>query len=486
MATLPPVKLGAIIFGAYGVAGLLRPALQRRTVSQAPASARPRRQFYLDLGLSLGAGMLGMSFNLAVFGFPFVSGASLVFGCGVVGFFIGLDMALDRERRIILEAAANNEILPPPRRLFPVTRKFSLVAVATALFVTLIIVMVISRDILWLSRIDQTDAALTEAQMSVTYEILFIMAVLLAMIINLILSYSKNLALLFNNETTVLEQVSQGDLSRLVPVTTNDEFGVIADHTNAMIRGLRHRIQLLGALKLAEEVQRNLLPQRPPIYPGLDISGISIYCNETGGDYFDYLEQSDGRLAVVVADAADHGIGAALHMTTARAFMISAARHCNKPAQLLGDVNRYLVKDSARTGRFVSVFFLQIDPPHKTLQWVRAGHEPAVLYDPTGDRFEILAGEGTVLGADERATYRESSLPHWVSGSVIVIGTDGIHETRNGDDELFGRRRLQELVRRNHQLPAAEIQAAIIAAVDAFRGNATQEDDVTLVVIRLN
>ena len=486
MATLPPVTLGAIIFGAYAVAWLLRPTLQRRTVAQVPASARPKRQFYLDIGLSLGAGVLAMSFNLTVLDFPLSSGASLVFGCAVVGFFIGLDMALDRERQIILEAVDKNEILPPPRRLFPMTRKFSLVAVATALFVTLIIVMVLSRDILWLSKIDQTDAALSQAQMSVTYEILFIMAVLLAMIINLIISYSKNLALLFNNETTVLEQVSQGDLSRLVPVTTNDEFGVIADHTNTMIQGLRHRIQLIGALKLAEEVQRNLLPQQPPKYPGLDISGISIYCNETGGDYFDYLDLSDGRLAVVVADAADHGVGAALHMTTARAFMISTARHCKQPAQLLGDVNRYLVNDSARTGRFVSVFFLEIDTPRKTLRWVRAGHEPALLYDPTADRFESLAGEGTVLGADEQAIYRESSRAQWVPGSVVVIGTDGIHETRNADDELFGRRRLQEMVRQHHHRPAADIQAAIIAALVDFRGSATQEDDVTLVVIRLN
>ena len=95
------------------------------------------------------------------------------------------------------------------------------------------------RDIIWLSKIEQTEAAIAEAQISVTYEIFFIMAVLLAMTINLILSYSKNLRLLFDNETRVLERVSQGDLNKLVPVTTNDEFGLIADYTNTMIMGLR-------------------------------------------------------------------------------------------------------------------------------------------------------------------------------------------------------------------------------------------------------
>ncbi|NIQ92700.1 MAG: phosphatase, partial [Deltaproteobacteria bacterium] len=110
----------------------------------------------------------------------------------------------------------------------------------------------------------------------------------------MIISYSKNLKLLFENETNVLERVTQGDLSRLVPVATNDEFGVIAGHTNTMIDGLRHRLQLITALKLAEEVQQNLLPTEPPSYPGLDIAGISNYCDETGGDYYDYFRLSNG------------------------------------------------------------------------------------------------------------------------------------------------------------------------------------------------
>ena len=87
------------------------------------------------------------------------------------------------------------------------------------------------------------------------------MAVLLALVVNLIVSYSRNLRLLFNNETDVLERVSRGDLSRTVPVATRDEFGVIAGHTNSMILGLRHRTKMITALKLAEEVQQNLLPK---------------------------------------------------------------------------------------------------------------------------------------------------------------------------------------------------------------------------------
>jgi sigma-B regulation protein RsbU (phosphoserine phosphatase) len=170
------------------------------------------------------------------------------------------------------------------------------------------------------------------------------MAVLLALVVNLIVSYSRNLRLLFNNETDVLERVSRGDLSRTVPVATRDEFGVIAGHTNSMIQGLRHRTKMITALKLAEEVQQNLLPVSAPDHPGLDLSGTSIYCDETGGDYYDFFKLPNNNLGVVVADASDHGVGSALLMTTARAFLISGVQHFRGPTGQEDDVTLVVVK----------------------------------------------------------------------------------------------------------------------------------------------
>ena len=485
MATLPPVTLGAIIMGAFAVAAGVRPWLLRRLVASAPISRQPRRQFTVEFGMCLAAGLLATAFNTAVFDFPLGSGISLMFGCAVAGFFLSLDMSLIRERVIILESMDTNESLPPPKRLFPVTRKFSLVALATVLFVAMVIVLVISRDIVWLSKIEQTPEAFWEAQLSVTYEIFFVMGVLLIMIINLIISYARNLQLLFRNETRVLERVGLGDLSQFVPVTTNDEFGLIADYTNLMIRALRHRIELLGALKLAEEVQRSLLPHTPPQLPGLEISGTSLYCQETGGDYFDYLPLTDGRLAIVVADASDHGVGAALHMSGARAYLVFGARHYDSPADLLNRINEHLVNDSANTGRFVAAFILEIDTTRHRLRWVRAGHEPGLLYDPRQDRFDLLDGEGLVLGADADYRYRQSVRSDWPAGGVIVIGTDGLHETRNTDGEMFGRKRLQDIIRRHGNEGAERIRDAVIEDIRRFQEGARQEDDLTLVVAKL-
>jgi sigma-B regulation protein RsbU (phosphoserine phosphatase) len=479
------VSLGVHILAAYTLVLVLRRPLESRFVTAADEVSQPKRQFVFDFLLGLAAGMLAAALNVGVHGFPALSTLTLIFGVLIYSFFISLDMSLARERAIILNALAQNTIQPPPKRLYSMTRRFTLVAVATALCVSIVNLAVIARDMSWLTTIGNDPAATREAILSVTYEVLFIMAVLLGLAINLIVSYSRNLKLLFENETGVLERVTNGDLSRLVPVATRDEFGLIAGHTNTMIEGLRHRIELITALQLAEEVQRTLLPASPPRVPGLDVAGTSLYCNETGGDYYDYILLPHGRLGIVVADVSGHGIDAALFMASARAFLLSGVQDFKSPSLLARDVNRYVTRDSAPTGRFMSLFFLEIDPAAKTLRWVRAGHEPAVIYSPASASFRELGGDGIALGVVEDAAYRDYLQQGWESGAVLVIGTDGITETRNGSGELLGSERVREVIRANASRSAAEIQTAVIEAVQAFRGDAPQEDDVTLVVVKL-
>lgn len=478
------MTLGAILLATYSVALAVRPLLQKRWISTAPISLRPKRQFALDLALVAAAGCAAIIFTFSMYGFPLSSGISLLTGCLATGFFLAIDTALASERHLIIAAAGQEQDAPPPTRLFSVTRKFSLAAVSLSIFVWVVIALVISRDIVWISKIGQTERDLLEAQLSIAYEVFFIMAVFLALIVNLIISYSKNLKLLFDNETSVLQRVSQGDLTGMVPVTTNDEFGLIATHTNTMIDGLRHRLKLISALKLAEEVQQNLLPQRPPEFPRTDIAATSVYCDETGGDYYDFFELPGGKLGIVVADAADHGIGAAMQMTTARSFLIYGSRYYQSPSDLMNDVNHYLVEDSNGTGRFVALFFVEIDPDTASLRWIRAGHEPALLFDPDQDQYTLLGGEGMVLGVDESYQYDNDATIHWSKGSILVIGTDGIHETHNEKGQLFGRERLQGLIRKHRHQSANAIQNAILNSINSFRGNATQHDDVTLVVVK--
>lgn len=485
MADLPPVRLGVNILVAYLTVLIVRPPLERGWVTSASEVSQPLRQFIFDLLAGLAAGLIAGALNVAVHGFPALTTLSLVSGALIYGFFIALDMSLARERAVIEEALARSSIHPPPQRLYSMTRRFTLVAVATALCVTVVNLLIIARDMSWLTTVGTDPGAVQEAILSITYEVLFVMAVLLGLAINLIISYSRNLKLLFANETGVLERVSNGDLSRMVPVATRDEFGLIAGHTNTMIAGLRHRIELLTSLQLAEEVQRTLLPAAPPRLPGLDLAGTSIYCNETGGDYFDYVRLPEGRVGIVVADVSGHGIDAALFMASARAFLLSEAERYQSPARLAEDVNRYITRDGDLTGRFMSMFFLEIDSAAKTLRWVRAGHEPALVHQPGSASFQQLDGEGMAMGVMKNAGYRDYSQQGWEPETVLVIGTDGITETRNVAGEFFGAERVRRIVAANASRPAAGIQAAVIEAVQDFRGEAPQEDDVTVVVVKL-
>lgn len=478
------MKLGIIIFAGFLSVLLTRPFLFTVFVLRAPQIDQPKRTFILDFGLCLTAGILINSYDGLALGIPLPYLTSLMIGCIIAGFFIGLDSSLAQERKVILLAKAKDAGAQLPKRLFPMTRKFTFIAVTTLIFVSLVLILVFSRDIEWLTKTAQNDEAIRAAQLSVSYEIFFIIAVLMFLVVNLIISFSRNLKLLFDNETKVLRKVREGDLSTKVPVATYDEFGVIAEHTNHMIDGLRHRFELISSLKLAEEVQQNLLPDSSPYLDNFDISGTSIYCDETGGDYYDYLLLPDGKLGIVVADACGHGIGAAMLMTSVRAFLTSAIRDYQNPAQLLRDINRHISRDCAKSGRFTTMFFLEIDPKTRQLKWVRAGHEPALFYHAKSKKISYLDGQGLVLGVDDTFIFEDSSSATLQTGDIILVGTDGIHETRNQSNEIFGQDRIRKIISEQADKPAKELLERIVTAVENFRGNLDQEDDITLVVVK--
>ncbi|MBT8333879.1 MAG: SpoIIE family protein phosphatase [Deltaproteobacteria bacterium] len=484
MATLSPVHLGIIISIAFLALLLLRPVLVKRFVEIAEPLAQPRRAFLLDFAICISASILINVYNFLALGFPLQNSGSLIIGCIIAGFFIGLDSSLSKERQVILTAMKSGENGPRSIRYYPMTRKFTLFAVTTFIFVSLILVMVFVRDIEWLANISQNVDSIVNAQLSVTYEILFIMSVLMILTINLILSYSKNLKLLFNNETQILEKVKNGDLSRKVPVATQDEFGLIADHTNHMIDGLRHRFELISSLKFAEEVQQNLLPTKSPYLRDYDVSGFSLYCDQTGGDYYDYFLLPDDKLGITVADACGHGVGAAMLMTTVRAFLISAVENYTDPATLLNQINGLISKDCAASGNFTTMFFLEIDSRERKIQWIRAGHEPALHYHKQTGQITKLDGDGVVLGIDGSFLFKNQVSDDFQSGDIILIGTDGIYETRNAKNVAFGQDSVKDLFAKHSDKTAAAIQKVLVSEVRQFRGALNQEDDITLVVIK--
>jgi sigma-B regulation protein RsbU (phosphoserine phosphatase) len=284
-------------------------------------------------------------------------------------------------------------------------------------------------------------------------------------------------------------RITLGDFSKLLPVKTRDEVGDLIRSFNKMVEQLQERIRLKAALDLAMEVQQNLLPQKSLKTEGLDIAGRSIYCDETGGDYYDFLEvccRDSNHLGLAVGDVSGHGISAALLMASVRASLRCRVTQPGSIAEIITDVNRLVVNDTRESGNFMTLFYAEITPGDRVLRWVRAGHDPALLYDPTSEAIEELRGMGLALGIDEDYNYQESTITNLSRGQILLIGTDGVWETNNESGEMFGKKRLEALILENASSSSEKILHSIIEALKDFSGPVKQKDDVTLTVAKIN
>jgi sigma-B regulation protein RsbU (phosphoserine phosphatase) len=316
----------------------------------------------------------------------------------------------------------------------------------------------------------------------------FLLVVTLAMAIILSRLFSSGIIQPVSQMELAMARVAKADFTVSVPVESNDELGNLAEHFNLMTEGLKERYELRRSLDLAREVQQHLLPQKSPAVEGLDIAGQSIYCDETGGDYFDFLKSGDAghqKIAVVVGDVSDHGIPSALLMATARAFLRQRSALSGSIARVVSDVNRQLTGDVEETGRFMTLFYLLIEPFNRRLQWVRAGHDPAMLYDPVLDRFEELGGAGLALGVDQEWHYQAYEKVDVTPGQIIIICTDGLWEAQNPHGEMFGKEPIYEIIRANASASSKQLLDLIIEALEHFQEQHHRSDDITLVIVKV-
>ena len=328
-----------------------------------------------------------------------------------------------------------------------------------------------------------------EVIQSLLYLTAFLLIVTLAVAIILSRTFSTGIIDPVRQMENAMAKVEKGDLTANVTVNSNDELGALADNFNQMTEGLKDRYRLRQSLDLAKEVQQNLLPKKDPQFPGLDIAGKSIYCDETGGDYFDFFANTGpdaNPYCVVIADVSEHGIPSALLMASTRAFLRQRSALSGSIAEVVSDVNRQLTRDVEDTGRFITLFYLQIDMNKRSLNWVRAGHEPAMLFDPATDRFEELTGEGIALGIDDSWQYVDKKRTALTAGQIILLSTDGIWEARNSQDKMFGKQAIYSIIRQYSHTGAAKIQDAILTELKQFQDGVEPADDITLVIIKIN
>ena len=287
--------------------------------------------------------------------------------------------------------------------------------------------------------------------------------------------------------TDSVRRIGGGDLDTRVDVKGWSEFRVLSDEVNRMTSDLRDRIRLRHSLDVAMEVQQQLLPAATPTVSGIDLAAHSTYCDETGGDYFDFLElgpAGEGELFIVLGDVMGHGIAAALLMATARGFLRSRAATSESLGELLEHVNNLLVADTGGE-RFMTMLVLVVDGNERSLRWSSAGQDPAIVYSAQEDEFlELEDLAGLPLGIVEEETYPDAKHAGLQTDDILIIATDGVWETHSPTGEEFGKDRVRELIRAKKSDSSEAISAALTQALADFRGELKAHDDVTFVVVK--
>lgn len=314
--------------------------------------------------------------------------------------------------------------------------------------------------------------------MSTVALVIILIVILVALFISKIVS--KPIVALSNATTSI----SLGNFDVSVKNSGKDEIGELTRNFNFMVPQLKERLEMQETLEVAKQIQQCLLPSENPTFAGWDIAGKCMYCDATGGDYYDFIQATDDdkNLRLVLGDVTGHGIAAALMMATARSLLRGGVRCGDDPVQRLYDVNNSLVKDTP-LGWFMTFYCLELSADSSEIRWISAGHDAAIVVAVDGSVSEF-EGDDIPLGVNENWAFTGKGPATIAHGSVIVLGTDGIWEARNTKGEMYDKPRLIEVIQKNRTRAVEDICDAIVDAVLEFCGDAPRTDDITMIVAR--
>lgn len=262
--------------------------------------------------------------------------------------------------------------------------------------------------------------------------------------------------------------------------------GQIRRHVSAALREAETKRQLEAIqhdLQVAKSIQQSLLPQAPPKIAGFDIAGWNLPADDTGGDYFDWMTQPDGKVIISLADVTGHGIGPALLAAVCRAHARSSFHLEQELPAALTHLNRELGSDLT-TGRFVTFVAAVCRPASAEVEMLSAGHGPLFIYSRQQDRFTSMNAHGLPLGLFPAFASDPAARLELETGDLILLATDGFFEWENDQGEQFGVGRTEKAIRASRDLAPREIIARLYDAVIEFSKGSQQQDDLTAVIIK--
>ena len=256
----------------------------------------------------------------------------------------------------------------------------------------------------------------------------------------------------------------------------------VAVHRWFLLEEYAEKQRLARDMDIAREIQQAMLPDGNPLVDGYEIAGWNKPADRTGGDCYDFIPLSDGRLAVLLADATGHGIGAALIIAQCRSLLRAALSVTDDLETVAGRVNHLLSEDLSDS-RFVTAFVGILDPTAHEMRYVSGGQGPLLFFPSEGEP-QALRASGLPFAVMPDSPYPLPEPFCFEPDSTLVLMTDGFFETANVNQELFGEQRVTDLMCRHADLPLTEIVRKIHEAVVEFGAGLPQADDLTAVLIR--
>jgi phosphoserine phosphatase RsbU/P len=292
---------------------------------------------------------------------------------------------------------------------------------------------------------------------------------------------------------------AEKDLRMLMSI--GEQLALVIDNSN-LVERIVDQEKMLHEMALAASVQQHLFPVDAPQSPAIQISGYCKPAGFVGGDYYDFMELENGKIGMAVADVAGKGFAAALLTFMIHAFLRSQALSAGTGSalrvsisQLATSLNRLLFA-STSSASYVTLFYASYEESSGRLSFVNAGHNPPFVLHKHPTTGEIAAelhsngvmkleSGGPMLGLFQDCPVQESSF-QLRSGDFLFAYTDGAIDAVNPAGEEFGEDRLLTLVKSKSHLPAITARDEIFRGIEEWCGEATQPDDITMVVLKVN
>jgi sigma-B regulation protein RsbU (phosphoserine phosphatase) len=237
-------------------------------------------------------------------------------------------------------------------------------------------------------------------------------------------------------------------------------------------------------LEVARSIQEGLLPDAAPRIMNFEVQGWSQPADQTGGDYFDWVELPSGRVMFTIGDVTGHGIGPALVTAASRAYARATADSNEALDATVARLNDLLHGD-LKGERFVTLVACLLDPSTRHMKLVAAGHGPVMFFSRRKNEVQVtIDTHGLPLGVMDHSKYERAMDLHFEPGDVLVLVSDGFFEWMNAEGKAFGTIRLADSILNSCREDSERVIERLRADVAAFNGGTSQADDTTALVIR--